>query len=126
MIRTFTAILLVYLTMPIAFVAAEEVWTCTYPGFSQDRRPVIARYREKDEFLVDDEWNQQYRIMQNNQFGIVASWSISTIERNNSSPSIGARTIVIDKRSGELLWSNTLLGEPDKVNEPVHGNCIRG
>jgi hypothetical protein len=75
---------------------------------------------------VDDDFQQEHRILQNNQFGIIASWSISKIEPDHSTPSIGARTIIIDKRSGELLWSNTILGTSDQINAPVHGNCIRG
>jgi hypothetical protein len=34
MIRIAAAIIVVYLTIPIAGVAAQEIWTCTYPGFS--------------------------------------------------------------------------------------------
>jgi hypothetical protein len=108
--------------------SADEIWTCTYPGFSQDRRPVIQRYRQQGDILDVDQgsWREEYRMLENNQFGLVASSSISKIEPNQSEPSIGARTIVINKRTGEFLWSNLFLGEPDRVNSPVHGTCIRG
>jgi hypothetical protein len=129
-LRAIAAILLVYLVIPtIAFAATEEIWTCTYPGFSQDRRPVIRRYRQQGEFLVvQDQWREEYRILQNNQFGIVASSSISKIEtnQNKTEPSIGARTLIINKRTDEFLWSILYLDEPDRVNAPVHGACIRG
>src|SRR5437667_10047266 len=149
MIRAFT-ILLVYLTMPITFAAAEEVWTCTYPGFSQDRRPVIVRYRQIGEFLVDDTWNQQYRIMQNNQFGIVASWSISTIGGLEQYPLLAervgcsARTKVSPRSGAVLTLGRRLRGRlhdatqttpvsalkraqaPSARAEPADGCCSRG
>jgi hypothetical protein len=89
---------------------------------------VIQRYFQQGEFLVvvHDTWREEYQILQNNQFGIVASMSLSKIERDNTSPSIGARTLVINKRTGEFLWSNLFLDEPDHVNSPNHGTCIRG
>jgi hypothetical protein len=105
MIRIAATIIVVYRTSPIAGVAAQEIWTCTYPGLSQGRRPVIVRYRQEDEFLMEDKWKERYQILQNNQFGLIAIWSISEIEGGNAEPSIGARTLVINKSSGEFLFS---------------------
>jgi hypothetical protein len=62
MIRIAATIIVVYLTIPIAGVAAQEIWTCTYPGFSQGRRPVIVRYRQEGELLMEDKWKEQYQI----------------------------------------------------------------
>jgi hypothetical protein len=110
-------------------VRAAEVWTCTYPGFSRDQRPagpVIARYREADGFLIEEEFQTKYRILESNQYGVIAVWSISEIEPSNERPSIGAMTIVINKATGEYLRSNTILDQPDKVNGPTHGKCLRG
>jgi hypothetical protein len=126
--RAIIAVVLAYLMVPVTFANADEIWTCTYPGLSDDRRPVIVRMKQKGEFLVEEQFGTEYKILQNNEFGIVATMSLSKIERNldRSEPSIGARTYVIDKRTGELLWSNTFLRESDQVNAPVHGSCIRG
>ena len=84
MSRTIIAVVLAYLIVPITFASANEIWTCTYPGFSKDRRPVIVRYKQRGESMMEDEWNQEYRILQNNQFGIVATSSISRIETNQN------------------------------------------
>jgi hypothetical protein len=67
-------------TIPIPFAAAQEIWTCTWPGFSQDRSPVIQRYRQQGELLVVDHetWREEYRILENNQFGLVATRSIGS------------------------------------------------
>jgi hypothetical protein len=122
-------VLLTYLAIPIPFAAAQEIWTCTWPGFSQDRSPVIQRYRQQGELLVVDHetWREEYRILENNQFGLVATRSISEIESHSTSkePSIGTRTIVIDKRTGELLWSNLFSGSriasTRQFTEPASG-----
>ena len=123
MIRIATTIIVVYLTIPIAGVADQEIWTCTYPGFSQGRCPVIVRYRQEGELLMEDKWKERYQILQNNQFGLIAIWSISEIEGGNAEPSIGARTLVINKSSGEFLFSGAYLGG---TATQARGNCIRG
>ena len=60
--------------------------------------------------MMDDQFKEEYRILQNNEFGIVATWSISKIEPTRSHPSIGGRTILMDKRTGEFLYSGAYLG----------------
>ena len=51
--------------------------------------------------MVEDKFpTEQYQILQNNEFELVAT------ESSPQRP--GARSIVINKRTGELLWSNLL------------------
>jgi hypothetical protein len=73
---------------------------------------------------LEDQFQEQYRILQNNALGIVATWSISKIEPSRSDPSIAGRTILIDKRTDEFLFSGAYLGGPD--NAQARGTCIRG
>ena len=80
---------------------------------------MIVRYRQEGELLMEDKWKERYQILQNNQFGLIAIWSISEIEGGNAEPSIRARTLVINK----FLFSGAYLGG---TATQARGNCIRG
>lgn len=108
-------------------VQAEDIWTCTWPGFSPDHRPVLTRFKVKGDLLIeDDPLQESYRILQNNEHAIIATMAFAAIPPGHSKLSILSRTFVIDKSTGELLWSNLTLGEPDSMNKPVHGKCRVG
>ena len=122
-------------------VQAEDVWTCTWPGFSSDHRPVLMRFKVQGDFLIEDNslrtgeeplsssgshLPESYRILQNNENAVIATMAIAAIPPGHSKLSILSRTFVIDKSTGELVWSNLTLGEPDSANKPVHGTCRVG
>jgi hypothetical protein len=49
------------------------------------KKPVIVRFKVGGEDLVEEEkFGLRYKILQNNEFSIVAAWSISAIERNQN------------------------------------------
>jgi hypothetical protein len=74
----------------------------------------------------DDPVQESYRILQNNEYAIIAAMAIAAIPPGHSKLSILSRTFVIDKSNGELVWSNLTLGEPDSMSKPVHGTCRVG
>jgi hypothetical protein len=101
--------------------AAGESWVCAYPGYSADNRTVIERFTVDGDFLVEAEFGLRYKILQNNEFSIVAAWSISEIEPNHSEPSIGAFVVIIDKKDGSFRRSNAFLSE--KGDAAALGSC---
>jgi len=108
-------------------VQAADLWTCTWPGFSDDRRPVVARFRvQGDYFIKDDSLQESYRILQNNENALIATLAVAAVPPGHSKLSILSRTFVIDKSTGELVWANLTLGGPDSMNRPVHGTCRVG
>jgi hypothetical protein len=109
-----------------SIAADQQRWTCTWPGFSADRAPVIVRFSRDQNDLVESDFGLHYRILQDNDFGLIAVWSIAEIEHGHAEPSIGTMTLVINKKSGALVRANALLDEPDAVNQPTHGRCIAG
>jgi hypothetical protein len=102
--------------------AATENWVCAYPGYLDNKTPVIMRFTVNGDSLVEeDRQGLRYKILQNNEFSIVAAWSISEIERNNAEPSIGAMVVIINKKDGSFRRSNTIMGEEGEAT--ALGSC---
>jgi hypothetical protein len=107
--------------------AANESWTCTYIGYAirenQAPRPVIVRFTVDGDELVESSFGQRYRILQNNQYALIAAWSIAEIEPGGSEPSIASWSIAIDKRNGFFSRVN-LIAEPGRSGSARDGSCI--
>jgi hypothetical protein len=68
-----------------------------------------------------------YRLLQNNEYGVVAVSSISEIEKDQVKATIGGTLVVIDKATGEFWWSTTMAHPPlVGLNQPVQGKCQKG
>jgi hypothetical protein len=107
---------------------ASEAWTCSYstvPGLPTDTSPVLIRFELTPPDLIDTKTHDHYRILQNNDYGLVATLSISEIEEGHKEPTVGAVTVVINKGTGEFWWGWIIAGQAAVVNQPVHGKCLR-
>jgi hypothetical protein len=102
-----------------------ETWTCTHTS-PIDNQPTITRFEVSPPDLIEAKFHQTYRIEKNNDYGIVATSSISKIEQGHKDPTVGAVSIVINKMTGEFWWVSAIAaGQPATVNQPVHGKCIK-
>lgn len=102
-----------------------ETWTCTHSS-AFDNRPTITRFEVSPPNLIEANFHQTYRIEKNNDYGIVATSSISKIEQGHKEPTVGAVSIVINKMTGEFWWVSAIAaGQPAAVNQPAHGKCIK-
>jgi hypothetical protein len=101
---------------------AAEGWTCTYVA-PIDNKPTVVSYQLSPPYLIDEKFHDQYRILQNNDYGIVAALSISEIEQGHTKPTVGAITVVINKKTGEFWLATTIAGQAAVVNQPLHGEC---
>ncbi len=105
-----------------------ESWTCSYRGYqireNESPRAVIVRFTVDDQELVEGSQGQRYRILQNNEYGLIAAWSSSEVEPGKSDPTIAAFAIAIDKRTGFFSRVN-LIARPDESGSPRDGSCIR-
>lgn len=100
-------------------------WTCTHSS-AFDNRPTITRFEVSPPDLIETNFHQTYRIEKNNDYGIVATSSISEIEKGHQEPTVGAVSIVINKMTGEFWWVSAIAaGQPAAVNQPAHGKCIK-
>ena len=114
-----------------AFVASAhaaetwtETWTCSHSSTS-DNRPAIIRFEVSPPNLIETNFHQTYHIDKNNDYGIVATSSISEIEKGHKDPSVGAVSIIINKSTGEFLWISAIAGQSAAVNQPVQGKCVK-
>jgi hypothetical protein len=100
----------------------EEYWTCTYADASA--KPVSLNFELSPPELVETaSFHVHYRILQNNDYGVVAASSISEIEPGHTQPTVGAVTVVINKGTGEFWLATTIAGQSAAAHQPVHGNC---
>ena len=102
-----------------------ETWSCTYTS-ALDNRLTITRFEVSPLDLIEAKSHQTYRIEKNNEYGIVATSSISKIEQGHKDPTVGAVSIVINKITGEFLLVSAIAAEqPAAVNQPAHGKCVK-
>jgi len=101
-----------------------ETWTCTHSSGIDG--PTITRFEVSPPDLIEAKFHQTYHIEKNNDYGIVATSTISEIEQGHNKPTVGAVSIVINKMTGEFLWVSAIAAEqPAAVNQPAHGKCIK-
>jgi hypothetical protein len=101
-----------------------ETWTCTHSS-APDNRPTVTRFEVSPPNLIEANFHQTYRIEENNDYGIVATSSISKIEQGHKERTVGAVSIIINKKTGEFWWVSAIAGQPAAVNQPVQGKCIK-
>lgn len=98
-------------------ISWTETWNCGHSSF--DNRPIITRFVVALPDLIEANFHQTYRIQKNNDYGIVATSSISGIELGHKEPTVGAVSIVINKMTGEFLWVTTIAGQAAAVNQKI-------
>lgn len=116
-----------YLLVAITLLAlstsarAADSWTCTYT--LQNDKPEFLHFALSPPDLVETALYGHYRILENNNYGVIAASSISEIKQGEVSPTVGAITVVINKGSGEFWMASAIAGVDAAVNQPVHGQC---
>jgi hypothetical protein len=116
-------------------VEAAEVWTCSYatqgePGFYRFELSPPDLIETVPPFFISFN-REHYRILLDNDYGLVATLSISEIEVADQKATVGAWTLVIDKETGEFLLSGAIAGTisgevpPEWNHQPVHGKCLK-
>jgi hypothetical protein len=88
---------------------------------------MLIRFEVAPPDLVDTSTQEHCRILQNNEFGLVATLSISEIEEGRQSPTVGAVSIAIDKGTGEFWWDTTIATSASRVadNGAARGKCLK-
>jgi hypothetical protein len=80
--------------------------------------PVLTRFEVSPPDLIDAKHHHHYRILQNNDFGLVAASSIAEIEEGQKGPTVGAYTVVINKGTGEFWLGTTIAGQAADAPSP--------
>ncbi len=111
-------LLLVFFTPFCLPARAQETWVCAYayPG----TETVIVKFQVNgDDLIVESQYSEKFKILQNNDIAIVAARSFAEIERGDVA--IGAFVVLIDKQNGKFQQSNAILGEPQAAT----GRCTK-
>jgi hypothetical protein len=112
-----------------ATARADDIWTCAY---AYQGGTLMEEYAVSDHRLIVRSGVKSigpfdYQILQDNEYGIVAVSSISAIEQGQTQPTIGAVSIVINKRTFEALWTTAWFDPTARgPSEIVRGACIHG
>jgi len=108
--------------------AAGEVWYCTYP-----LRPTAAELNVASKFEVrgaslyesnsqprDFDLRARYTVLQDSPDTIIAAVSNVELDPDPATASVGAVVIMIDKRSGDLQFTNAIFGQASQQR----GHCV--
>lgn len=95
------------------------------PALSAPIRLCI-RFQVAGTRLIEGQFQDGYRILQNNEYGLVATFAISEVEKDQQQPTVGAFTVVINKGTGEFWLATVMAGQSSAVNQSVSGTCIGG
>ena len=93
---------------------------------SQHRSDSRIRFQVAGTRLIEGQFQDGYRILQNNEYGLVATFAISEVEKDQQQPTVGAFTVVINKGTGEFWLATVMAGQSSAVNQSVSGTCIGG
>jgi hypothetical protein len=106
--------------------ARAESWACAF-NYGSNNPPTLIRFQLAPPDLIETSHGDHYRLLQNNEYGLVAVSSFSEIEKDQARPSVGGSLVVIDKATGEFWWSTTMAHPPAVgLNQPVQGRCQKG
>jgi len=120
--KTLFLIVMFFVSSLSAFAQkAASSWVCSYNGFGPDNKVVIVDFLIDRDYLIGS-FGQRFKILENNEVGLVAAWSIATIEENRNDPSLGAMIISINKKTGEFRRSNALFSSQDSAVR--YGRCV--
>jgi hypothetical protein len=112
--------------------AREPIWTCAYPGYSENREPVIVTFVQQGDTLQVSPhtpgWErvEKYVILQDNDVGLVAATSFSYFAGKDAAApglNLGAFVILIDKQTMRFRRGNVLMGDADSA--ATYGTCKR-
>jgi hypothetical protein len=95
----------------VAAAPAQEAWNCNYSG-PLSTGPTAIRFQISGERLIEGQFRDGYRIVQNNEYGLIATLAISQAEKDQQQPTVGAVTVVINKGTGSFGLPRSWPGSP--------------
>ena len=69
--------------------------------------------------------SSKFKLLEHNQYGLVAVSTIAAIEEGQTRPSVGFGAIAIDARSRRAWHGDALSVLPENWNTVIRGTCIR-
>ena len=106
-------------------VTSQERWVCAYPNFFDPQHTEIISFTvlgDTIESEIRGGVGLQFKILQNNDYSIIAVRSMSKIS-GNKMPRMGADVVLIEKATGKYRYSPVYMGVQGDAS--VYGNCRR-
>jgi hypothetical protein len=116
-------LVLATLAAPAEDAHAEEIWTCNYSG-PLSTEPTLIRFQVSGTTLIEAQFQDRYRILENNEYGLVATLADSKVEKDHVT--VDAFTVVINKGTGEFWLATAIAGAYNTLNHSVGGICRKG
>ncbi|MBN1957887.1 MAG: hypothetical protein JW773_06780 [Desulfuromonadales bacterium] len=116
---------IIFALLLIPALANAETYICSYPNYA-DGEPVIIKLEINGETATDisDQFKTQYKVLKNNEFGVVLVHSFSSEGINSSQQnSVGLFGLVIDKIKMKMIRGNIIYGE--NSNSLKLGTCTK-
>jgi hypothetical protein len=112
-----------YAVLLLAFsqTGMAEQYVCTYPGFGQDRKPVILKLRIEGGTAYDQ--RETYTVLENTKTGIVLVRSFAFHSTDRSRDEVGLFGVVINKSTLDMTRGSVIEGAAD--GRIRHGRCVR-
>ena len=116
---------------------AADAWTCTFRYSDGTDTDQLVRFEIASSDLIETKGPSQsasiipvgthYRILQNNDYGLVATYSYSGTPEGSKEPYVGAISVVINKMTGQLFWTEATTTKDESIG-PFHasgrGKCL--
>lgn len=116
----------------LALPSFAETITCSYPAWSPPGKPKIETpvvvELVIEEKTADVRWAgrfdfaQKYRVLENTSYGLVVTSTYAAPEAAGMSPTIGAYTFIIDRKTGAMRYGGFFSGERNPTAS--EGTCI--
>jgi hypothetical protein len=107
---------------------AGEIWRCAYTDTdSLNSNQVLVQYRSQGNDLLETRSSgaiNHFKIVTNNNYGVIAIAATAEAPQHGT-PTVNAKTIVIEKTTGDFWRTATIGGQPGTLNQPVHGRCFK-
>lgn len=103
-----------------AGAASAESIICSYEGYLNGGQ-VILDFKIHGDKATQGKWNEEYQVLQNNQFGVVLGRTMSEKGQIYDRPSVGGFFFAIDRASGAMTRNNVFTNDGDAFRK---GKCI--
>jgi hypothetical protein len=112
---------------------ATDAWTCSYvlPTLSKD--PILRRYELSPPDLIQTKpaapGSDHYHIVQNNDYGLIATQALSEMPSYTNKPLVSASTLVINKSTGDFAEFSVAPGLSIRGEKSLRleweGTCLK-
>jgi hypothetical protein len=103
---------------------ASETWTCTYPGFGANKRPVTIAFSAKENKLFEGDFlTPSYDLVEDNQYSLIGVKHYSKCDELKGSVRIFSATVIIERTFGHFIYMIAEIG--DDAPGYRTGNCAK-